>query len=183
MRQEQGCMQRRGPGQSNREDGERRYRRGDETGNERRQERGDAAMRYAENWARAGRWRGSGAQGGEAPPMPPHLPQRARSGPASHPLARPGPHRPAEAILLRPPQVPAQRPKMEPDLPGPQTQPAAVRPTRGACVGRSRGLTRGEGGERRWRGRWPRLPGPAPALHLLRQRPAPPPPRPQVHSS
>lgn len=37
---------------------------------------------------------------------PYHHPPRALSQPASHPLALPGPRRPAEALLLRPPQVP-----------------------------------------------------------------------------
>lgn len=133
---------------------------------------GGLSVRRGEAW-------GSGAQEGEAPPMPPHLPQRARSEPASHPLARPGPHRPAEAILLRPPQVPAQRPKMEPDLAGAEDAASRRPPDPWSLRWKER---RGDwgGGAERWRGRWPRSPGPAPALHLLRRRPAPPPIRRQV---
>lgn len=65
----------------------------------------------------------------------PFAPTRASMELASHPLARPGPRRPAEALLLRPPQVPgaAAQDGAEPDLawaedaasrrpPGPRSQ-------------------------------------------------------------
>lgn len=53
------------------------------------------------------------------PPIPPSFaPTRASTELASHPLARPGPRRPAEALLLWPPQVPgaAAQDGAEPDL-------------------------------------------------------------------